>query len=434
VGPPPPTPLARFAIAVAALIALSAAPASAAGEPGFLAARTLGEANGFVAAPALGADGRAAVAVTDFATDRSRVVAYTRAARGRWSGARVLRSSRQELLEPAAAFTGDGTGVFAWVRAPRIDQEQLVESRRLLGSGAFEPVRTLSTPGERALLTRVAAGPGSLALVGWEDADSALRVSETGSGEAGAGAAQTIFARRQFAYSLAHLPDGTAVALSQSFGAGGVQVRLRPPGASWGTPVTLSGARTAREASLAAGGDGTVAVAWAQHTDTGYRVQLSVRPPGGEFSSARTVAGDGGEARAPGLAVQPDGTVLVAWVASAELSFLVRGGEVRMAAVTSDGDVSTAQRASSEGRRIAAAPQVFTDAAGDALVTWEEGRRLVAATRSASGRLGAPEFVSPAGVRVFTPRVVANARGQALAAWAVERPGGAVIQVAEAAF
>ena len=427
VGSPPQLARALAALGTG-LIALSSAPAVAgASDAGFSPPRSLTAVNGFAAAPAIAPDGRAVVAVSDYSAQRSRVLAYLRSAKGRWASPVTLRASKQELLEPRAAYTGDGTAVFTWLRAPRIDQEQVVETRRLVAGGAFGAVSAVSPPGERAVLARVAGGPGDSALIGWEDGDYALHAGE-------GGAFEKIFDRRQFGFSLGFLPDGTAAALSQAFGAGGVQVRLRPPGAAWQEPIVLSGARTAREAVMAAGRDGTLAVAWAQNTDDGYRVQVSVRPPGGIFSAPATLEPREGEARAPGLAVLPDGEVLVAWLGGAQLSFLVRAGEVKAATVGADGSVSAARRVSGAGRRLGVAPQVFTDSAGDALVTWEENRRLMAATRAADDdRFSAPRAVSAPGARIFSSRVVANARGDALAAWTVDRGktlDGALIQTA----
>lgn len=420
-------PIARAFAAAAALIALCAAPASGASHLSLSTPRSLTSVNGFAAAPAIAPDGRAVVAVTDYSAARSRVIAFTRSARGKWAAPRALRTSKQELLEPRAAFTGDGGAVFTWMRARRIDQEQVVETRRMAESGALGAVGVMSPPTQRAVLARLAGGPGSSALIGWEDGDYSLHVD-----------GDTIFARRQFGFSLAMLADGTAVALSQAYGPGGVQVRLRPPGGAWGPAATLSGPRTAREAVLATGRDGTVAVAWAQNTgDAGYRVQVSIRPPGGEFSTAHTLEPDAGEARAPGLAVQPDGSVLVAWLSGARLSFRLRADEVRAAAVTAAGAASPSRRVSGLKRRLGLAPDVFVDAAGDALVTWEDGRRLMAAARPGGERFGAPRAVSAPGARIFSSRVVANGRGDALAAWTVDRgrtATGALIQAAAIGF
>jgi hypothetical protein len=416
------------------LIALSPATASGAGDAAIVSLpRTLAGVNGYQPAPAIGPDGRAAVAVTDYAPGRSRVFAFTRDARGRWAAPRLLRSSKNELFEPAAVMTGDSTAVFAWVRAVRIDQQQLVEGRRILNSGEMDGVQSVSPSTGRAIFPELTAGPGSRALLGWEDDNYALSVSEVTEG--GFGAPQTIFDRRQFAYAMEYADDGTAVVLSQGLGRGGVQVRLKPPTAPWTDPVTLSGPRRAREATVATGRDGTIAVAWAQNSDAGYRIQVSVRPPGGSFGEARTIDGAAGEARAPALAVQDDGGVLVSWLSGAKLDFLPRASEVRLAEVGRDGSVSEARRVSAMLRRIQTAPQVLLDADGDALLNWEESGRLMAATRSSEGKLSAPRGVSPAGAKVYGWRTVANRHGQALAAWALDQGrDGALIQVAEARF
>jgi hypothetical protein len=423
---------ARATAACAALIALSAPPVAGASEARFGTPRSLTEVNGFAAAPAIAPDGRAVVAVSDYSAQRSRVLAYTRSARGRWAAPMALRTSRQELLEPRAAYTGDGTAVFTWLRAPRIDQEQVVESRRLAAGGTFGPVAVVSPGGERAVLARVAGGPGSRALIGWEDGDYSLHAGEAG------GAFETIFARREAAFALAYLPDATAVALSQAYGAGGVQVRLRPDGAAaWGEPVTLSGARTAREATMAVGRDGTLAVAWAQSTDDGYRVQVAERPPGGTFTKPHTIAEDDGEARAPAIAVLPSGELLVAWLAEADLTSLVRGGEVRVATASLSPEIVTesiTRRVSGAGRRLGVAPRVLVDDEGDTLIAWEESRRLMAAVRDGDEeRFSAPRGISPLGARIFSSRVVANGRGDGLAAWSVDRGRSAATALIQAA-
>ena len=108
-----------------------------------------------------------------------------------------------------------------------------------------------------------------------------------------------------------------------------------------------------------------------------------------------------------------------------------------MAEVSAGGQASPARRISASGRRVGTAPQVFVDAAGDALVTWEENRRLVAVTRGDGGRVTATRALSGAGARIFSSRVVAHARGQALAAWTVDRGrtgDAALIQAAEIDF
>ena len=195
--------------------------------------RSLTEVNGFAAAPALAADGRAVVVVSDYSAQRSRVLAYARSARGRWAAPVTLRTSKQELLEPRAAYTGDGTAVFTWLRAPRIDQEQIVETRRLPAGGTFGPITAVSPAGSRAVLARVAGGPGGRALIGWEDGDYALRVG-----------AEQVFDRRQFGFALGFLPDGTEVAMSQAFGAALIALSAAPvAGASearFSTPRSLT--------------------------------------------------------------------------------------------------------------------------------------------------------------------------------------------------
>ena len=406
----------RHLLLASALLATTAAPAGAA-PAGFGTARVLTVANGFQPAVAMAADGRATVLVTDFRPARSRVLAVTRSPGGRWSAPRAIRSSQHELFEPALAFTGDGTAVAAWIRARRIDREQVVETRALEPSGGLGAVATVSELGGRAIFPRVAGGAGASALVGWFDDRYGLRAARLGT--AGGGAGETVVERGQFTYALAVLPDGTEVVLTHAFGPGGVQVRTRTPGGGWSAPLVLSGRRTAREPVLATGTDGTVAIAWAQNTDAGYRIQLAVQSPGGVFGTARTIDAGGGSGRAPGLAVAPDGTVHVAWLGDAGLGDLARATQVRTTTATA-GAVGPVRRVSAPGRRLQDPPQLVADAAGDVLLTWTESHRLMAVTRPAGSRPGPPRAVSPAGLRIENARLVGNARGQALAVWAVE--------------
>lgn len=401
-------------------------PAGAAARP-WSPAHEVAVVNGFGMAPALSPSGDALLAYTDFRPGASRVLAARRVA-GRWRRPALLRRSRQELFDPAAAFAGDGSAVVAWLRAVRVDRVQLVEARTLTAGGRPGRVERLSSPAGRALAPELVAGPGGRVIAAWEDANDALLADELHAD----GTAEAVLRPRQLRYEIAYDRSGTAIALGQAFARGGVRVSVRPAGGAWSEPQTLSGPRTAREATLAVGADGTAAVAWAQSTARGYRVQYAVRPPGGSFGAPVTVEPDGGEARAPAVAVLPDRSVVLAWVAGARLDWALRGDELRLAVAGPGAAPGPARRIAGPRAALVRPPEAFADRSGDVLLTWTERDRLMSLRRAAGGELEAPSVVA---VGPVLSHVTANARGDALAAWSRSTGRGrAVIAVSGRRF
>ena len=445
----------RSAAAAPAILAAAAALFAPAAEGRWSVPRTVAGVNGFVAAPAIAPDGRAAVGVTDYRAGGGRVLVVLRSAEGRWERPLSLRTSRHELFDPDTAFAADGTAHVAWVRAIQIDREQVVETQAVAPTGAAGATRRVSPGGQRALFPELAAAPAGGMLLSWLRDDYDLAATATAAtaapggeapaaeGEAPAPAAapvpaaaiETVFARRLFSSATAFLPGGDAVAMGHEFAPGGVQLRLRGTDGVWGEPVVLSGPRTAREPDLAVGADGTIAVTWAEMTDAGYRVHVRIRPPGGEFGPAKLLEPDAGDARGPVASVLPSGDVLVAWAARAQDgATLLRARAVRAAIVSPGGDVSAAARISRRRARISEPPQHVTDSEGDALLTWTSRNRIFAARRSADGTVSRTRPVSGRGV--FAPELVANAAGQALLAWTrdARRGTGALVRVRSTRF
>jgi hypothetical protein len=233
----------------------------------------------------------------------------------------------------------------------------------------------------------------------------------------------------QFHYELALDGAGTAIALAHAFGAHGVRVRVRPPGGAWGPEEVVSGARTAREPDLAVARDGTIAVAWAQSTADGYRLQVAFRPPGGTFGAPQTLPDTLGEARAPAIAFTPDGTLLLAFIAGARPDWVLRGGDLRLTTVRPGAAPALPVRVASG--RLTEPPRLLADSEGDALLTWSDHDRLMSVVRSARGRLGRREQIA---ARAALPEVVASPRGDALAVWATPPGRRPSIRVAERRF
>jgi hypothetical protein len=180
-------------------------------------------------------------------------------------------------------------------------------------------------------------------------------------------------------------PDGHAVALwGGTVGCPAacdyiVQAAVRPPGGSWGAPVTLSTELYFGGGGLvlAMDGAGDAIAAWVgSFADESH---YAVLPAGGNWGPAQTLSNGNvqGAAHNLSLAVSPDGSAVVAfagghdgiWAASGS----VKGG-FSAPVVVAPGDYSKDS-----------APKVALDDAGNASLVWSQTTRTEAATRSPSG-------------------------------------------------
>ena len=180
-------------------------------------------------------------------------------------------------------------------------------------------------------------------------------------------------------------PDGHAVALwGGTVGCPAacdyiVQAAVRPPGGSWGAPVTLSTELYFGGGGLvlAMDGAGNAIAAWVgSFADESH---YAVLPAGGSWGPAQTLS-NGNVQGAPhslSLAVSPDGSAVVAfannhdtiWAASGS----IKGGFSAPVVVASGDYVKDS------------APKVALDDAGNASLIWSQTTRTEAATRSPAG-------------------------------------------------
>ena len=180
-------------------------------------------------------------------------------------------------------------------------------------------------------------------------------------------------------------PDGHAVALwGGTVGCPAacdyiVQAAVRPPGGSWGAPVTLSTELYFGSGGLvlAMDGAGNAIAAWVgSFADESH---YAVLPAGGSWGPAQTLS-NGNVQGAPhslSLAVSPDGSAVVAfannhdtiWAASGS----IKGGFSAPVVVASGDYVKDS------------VPKVALDDAGNASLIWSQTTRTEAATRSPAG-------------------------------------------------
>jgi hypothetical protein len=179
-------------------------------------------------------------------------------------------------------------------------------------------------------------------------------------------------------------PDGRAVALwGSTVGCPAscsyiLQASVRPPGGSWGAPVTLSTELNWGAGGLVLGmdGSGNAIAAWVGfYADASH---YAVLPAGGTWGPARTLSTYvQGHARNLGLAVSPDGSAVVAYATEHDAIWAVSGtvlGGFSAPVFVAAGDYSKVS-----------APKVAVDDAGNASLVWSQTTRTEAATRSPGG-------------------------------------------------
>lgn len=205
--------------------------------------------------------------------------------------------------------------------------------------------------------------------------------------------------------------------------AGVVRAAERPKGAAWTPSKPVPGGGTgAGPVALAIGDNGVAAVAYTT-TATRYdpqHLQVSLRLRGGSFGPAVEPV-PGAAAGDMRLGVACDGTVTLVWVNAtgvwaSELPGLAGAGPCD--GVPGPGPWSPA-RLLSNAQVGAALPELAHNAAGDALVVWQEGvmgnpSAIVAAQRAAGGAWEAPRTVSaPTALATWNPKPVLDAAGHA---------------------
>jgi hypothetical protein len=189
-------------------------------------------------------------------------------------------------------------------------------------------------------------------------------------------------------------PDGHAVALwGSTVGCPAacayiLQAAVRPPGGSWGAPVTLSTELYFGGGGVVLGmdGSGNAIAAWVgSYADASH---YAVLPAGGRWGPAQTLSTGNvqGAAHGLGLAVSPDGSVVVA--------FANKGDAIWAASGTVLGGLSAPVFVAAGDYSKDSAPKVALDDAGQASLIWSQTTRTEAATRSPSGTWSAPAVLA----------------------------------------
>jgi hypothetical protein len=180
-------------------------------------------------------------------------------------------------------------------------------------------------------------------------------------------------------------PDGHAVAVwGSAVGCPAacayiVQAAMRPPGGSWGAPVTLTTDLYFGGGGIVLGMDdaGNAIAAWVgSYAGASH---YAVLPASGSWGPAQELSNGNvqGAAHGLGLAVSPDGSVVVAFANKGDAIWAASGtvlGRLSAPVFVATGDYSTDS-----------APKAAVDDAGNASLVWSQHGRTEAATRSPGG-------------------------------------------------
>ena len=192
-------------------------------------------------------------------------------------------------------------------------------------------------------------------------------------------------------------PDGHAVAVwGSAVGCPAacdyiVQAAVRPPGGGWGAPVTLTTDLYFGGGGIVLGmdGSGNAIAAWVgNYADASHyavlRAGSSSWGPVQELSNGNVQ----GAAHGLGLAVSPDGSVVVA--------FANKGDAIWAASGTIGGGLSAPVLVATGDYSKDSAPKVALDDAGQASLVWSQTTRTEAATRSPGGTWSAATVLASA--------------------------------------
>jgi len=181
-------------------------------------------------------------------------------------------------------------------------------------------------------------------------------------------------------------PNGRAVALwGSTVGCPAacsyiLQASVRPPGGSWGAPVTLSTELNWGAGGLTLGmdGSGNAIAAWVGFY-AGASHYAVLPASGSSWGPAQTLSTSSGQgaAHSLSLAVSPDGSAVVAFAGGGDGIWAASGSVL--------GGFSAPVHVAAGDYNKDSAPKVALDDAGQAALAWSQTTRTEAATRSPGG-------------------------------------------------
>jgi PKD domain-containing protein len=168
------------------------------------------------------------------------------------------------------------------------------------------------------------------------------------------------------------------------------------------------GANVVGAPSVALAPGGELVVAW----ESGNVVVAASRPPGGQFTSAKTLSQLPSDEFSMRVAVSKSGRAVVAWL-QRQPAFSAR---VAAAVRAPDGTWGPPIPLSAEGADASAVNVEMSDT-GEAVVTWVRAGRVQASRRAPGAQWTAAEDVSPFGIQASAPVLDMTPQGHAVVFW-----------------
>ncbi len=185
-------------------------------------------------------------------------------------------------------------------------------------------------------------------------------------------------------------------------GSASVQACTSADGQAWSAPVTLG---QGVSPAVAVAPDGRVVAVWIGGPGTAPTISASVRPPGGQWSTAVTVSTDAyGD---PVIGIDGSGNAIAAWAGGS--------GAIDTASLPAGGRWTRVKTLAARGQAVGLA----VNPAGAAIITWGTRTATLADSGTVLGGFAAPVTVGPPPpYPIGHTHVALNGTGQAAVAWA----------------
>lgn len=194
-----------------------------------------------------------------------------------------------------------------------------------------------------------------------------------------------------------------------------IAVTVRPPAQTWPTAPDVVPAYPYRTGYLKLGvaGNGTATLVWGQADSTAVRTMASSRPAGGAWSAPVSISPPGVNTNIPDLDVNPSGAALAVWQESPSGAWNPQA--IGAAYRSSSGMWTPSQIVSGVAVTTTWNPKPTIDAAGNAAVAFVDHNTMTVATRSKSGHWAPPLALSAP--TADYPTLAADSAGDLVAAW-----------------
>lgn len=378
-------------------------------------------------AAAVGPDGRAALAWNA----RNTAYGAQRVSRRGFGAPFALRKQRNAVGASVVRFDAAGNALFAHRRY--LQGAHRMESATLRPSGSRTSPITLSGPGSSAYdPTFAAVAPDAFAprpmLTWWRREPGRVQLATAVGGRLLVAENDRLPDNSSARYALGE--EGSLYAVSAV--AGAVVLSVRAPGGAFSTAVPVAaGPGPFRQPDIAIGPGGTLGIAWREYDGRTYRARAVVGRPGA-FGAVATLSGADDRAVSPRIVITSEGAVRVAFVSTAPGNDRGQRGYGPLKLATLAGARQTLATAAGAARTFA----LGADGRGGAALVWQRREAghvdgaVIARSVRLSGRLAQRQTLTAPGERGLGLSLAVGPRGDALAAWttagrlrAAHRPG-----------